>query len=284
MFGYFVAGDTSQQKSFMIIGPPRSGKGTIASVVANLLGPQSVVRPALADFNFQFGLEPLINKSLAIMSDARLGNAFQAGLLVERLLAISGEDSISVPRKYLPAWNGQLRVRFLALSNELPAFVDPSGALPSRFILLKTNKSYLGREDPTLFGRLAKEMPGILNWALDGWERLQERGHFVQPDAVREMAEDLASMANPLSAFIEEACELGPDKTTTIGQLHRQYVDWCKNAGIRPNPPTIFSRDLRAAHPEFNFFRPHGQPRRIGGIAPSYTWRANCDHTRGGNL
>jgi putative DNA primase/helicase len=282
MFGYFLTADMSQQKSFMIIGPPRSGKGTIGRIIAALVGAEAVARPALADFAYQFGLEPLINKSVAIISDARLGNGAAPGLLAERLLAITGQDSISVSRKFLSAWNGTLRVRFLILSNELPHFSDASRALPSRFILLKTARSYLGSEDLNLYARLVEELPGILNWAIAGWGRLRERGHFIQPQSIQEMAEDFASMADPLSAFIEEACELGADKSATIGQLHRHYVDWCKGGAIRPSPPTVFGRDLRAAHPEFEFYRPHGEPRRIRGIAPSYTWHTNPDYTQGG--
>jgi putative DNA primase/helicase len=274
IFGYLLTSDMSQQKSFMLIGPRRSGKGTIARILAALLGSEAVVKPALADFTFQFGLECLINKTLAIMSDTRDSNPAAAGMLAERLLAISGEDSLSVPRKYLPAWNGPLRVRFLLLSNQLPAFADASGALPGRFILLRTTKSYFDKEDPTLFSRLSPELPGILNWALDGWERLQERGHFVQPDAVKDMVQDLANIANPLAIFIDDACELHSEKSTTIGELHRQYVDWCRDRAMKPDYITIFSRNLRAAHPEFHFDKPHNQPRRICGIAPSLTWRA----------
>ena len=277
MLGYFLTGDMSQQKSFMIIGPPRSGKGTIGRVIAALLGPEAIARPALADFAYQFGLEPLINKSVAIISDARLGNGASAGLLAERLLAISGEDSISVSRKFLPAWNGQLRVRFLVLANELPHFSDPSGALPSRFILLKTAKSYLGDEDPNLFSRLVAELSGILNWAIDGWMRLQERGHFIQPQSVREMAEDFAGMANPLDAFINEACELDSEKTTTIAELYRQYVNWSRDLEMKPCPVTLFGRDLRAALPQLRFFRVRSQPRSVHGIAPSETWRQDFD-------
>lgn len=266
MFGYLLTSDTRQQKAFMIVGPPRSGKGTIGRILAGLLGPDAVSRPALADFGSDFGLEPLIGKSLAIISDARLDGNVPSGVLAERLLAISGEDTINIARKYKDAFNGPLSVRFLLLTNELPRFRDASGALPNRFVMLRMNRTWLGKEDPTLFDRLATELPGILNWAMEGWMRLQERGHFTQPDAAREFAEQLASIANPLGVFIEEACELGPDKDSSIGELYRHYVDWSKRGEMRPMPVTVFGRDLRAGVPGLDFYRPHGQPRRIKGI------------------
>ncbi|MFN9953218.1 MAG: NTP-binding protein, partial [bacterium] len=33
MFGYLLTDDTGQQKMFMLVGPPRSGKGTILRVL-----------------------------------------------------------------------------------------------------------------------------------------------------------------------------------------------------------------------------------------------------------
>ena len=37
-FGYVLSGDTAQQKMFLLVGPKRSGKGTIARVLTGLLG------------------------------------------------------------------------------------------------------------------------------------------------------------------------------------------------------------------------------------------------------
>ena len=62
-------------------------------------------------------------------------------IAVERLLSISGEDSITVDRKYRAPWTGRLPTRFLILTNELPRFADSSGALASRFVLLDPHES-----------------------------------------------------------------------------------------------------------------------------------------------
>lgn len=72
VFGYLLASDTSQQKIFMMVGPKRSGKGTIARVLTALLGQGNVSAPTLASMSTNFGLWPLIGKSLAVISDARL--------------------------------------------------------------------------------------------------------------------------------------------------------------------------------------------------------------------
>ena len=175
MFGYLVSGDTSQQKMFLLVGPKRGGKGTIARVLTRMLGRQNVAGPTLASLGSNFGLQDLIGKPVAIISDARIGQKSDASLIAERLLSVSGEDLQNVDRKYLPPWSGYLPTRFVVLTNELPRFTDSSGALASRFIVLMLHKSFLGRENPALTQELCEELPGIFNWALDGLQRLRAR-------------------------------------------------------------------------------------------------------------
>jgi putative DNA primase/helicase len=77
----------------LLIGPKRGGKGTIARVLRSLLGHNSVAGPTMASLSTAFGLEPLITKSLAVISDARIGGKTDKSAIMERLLSISGEDT-----------------------------------------------------------------------------------------------------------------------------------------------------------------------------------------------
>ena len=123
-------------------------------------------RPDIMGLATNFGIAPLIGKSLAIIGDARLSSRADQAAITERLLSISGEDNLTIDRKFLPAWTGRLGVRFLIMTNELPRLADASGALASRFIVLMMQNSFYGREDRGLKNRLLIELPGILNWAL----------------------------------------------------------------------------------------------------------------------
>ena len=165
IFGLAVTADTSYQKIFGVIGPRRSGKGTMAHVLTGLLGRANVASPTMASLGTQFGLWPLIDKRLAIVPDARL-NGRDASKAVEHLLSISGEDMLTVDRKYQSHWHGKLSARLLILTNELPKFSDASGALASRCVILTLKESFLGREQLDLKDRLLEELPGILNWSL----------------------------------------------------------------------------------------------------------------------
>src|SRR5262249_39790105 len=55
-FGSTLAPDTSQQKILLIVGPTRSGKGTIGRIQAALVGRDSVTAPTLAALSTNFGV------------------------------------------------------------------------------------------------------------------------------------------------------------------------------------------------------------------------------------
>ena len=257
LFGLVLTGDTSQQKAFLIVGPKRSGKGTIARVLTAMLGQDNVAGPTLSSLTQNFGLAPLIGKPLAIVSDARLGGRADANVIVERLLAITGEDAISVDRKFRDTWTGRLPTRFVVMTNEMPRLADASGALASRFIVLALTQSFYGREDAALTGKLIAELPGILNWAIDGRQRLYARGYFVQPHSAVQAVEELADLASPIGAFIRDRCVVGTHHGVECDKLYAAWAAWCADQH-RDHPGNVqsFGRDLRAAVPGLGITQP----------------------------
>jgi putative DNA primase/helicase len=271
-FGYFLTTDTRQQKVFLIVGPKRSGKGTIARGATGLLGRANVCAPTLASLGTNFGLASLIGKPLAIISDARLGGRADQHAIAERLLSVSGEDTVTADRKFLPAWTGKMPTRFLVLTNELPRIADTSGALASRFVVLRLTKSFYGREDHGLINRLLTELPGILNWSIEGWKRLQDRGHFVQPTSAADAVREIEDLSSPVGAFVRDRCEVAPGLEVVCEQLYVAWKTWCEQNG-RQHPGTVqtFGRDLRAVVPGLTTVQPRteggGRERRYRGIA-----------------
>src|SRR6202023_2117735 len=103
----------------------------------------------------------------------RLSGKTDQQSISECLLAVSGEDTVTIDRKYKSTWTGRLQTRFILLSNELPRIADASGALANRFIVLMMTKTFIGNEDIELTAKLLRELPGILNWAIEGYRRLR---------------------------------------------------------------------------------------------------------------
>ena len=256
-FGYCLCCDTRQQKIMMVVGPKRSGKGTVARVLTALLGTVNVAAPPLGSLATNFGVQPLMGKLLAIVSDARLSGRTDQAIVVERLLSISGEDLQTIDRKHKSPVTVKLSTRFMLLTNELPRLRDTSGALASRFIILTLTESWFGREDHDLTDKLLAELPSILLWALEGWTELQEQGHFTQPGSSADAIRELEDLSSPMGAFLRDRCETGSGCSIDRDELFGGWKSWCEEQGRdRPGTKATFGRDLRAAVPTLRESRP----------------------------
>ncbi len=256
-FGYHLTPDTRQQKIAAIIGPKRSGKGTISRILKSMIGPSNVGGPTFSSLATNFGLAPLIGKPCAIIPDARVSGRSDRALIVERLLAISGEDHLTIDRKHLPSWEGKLPTRLTIISNELPRLSDSSGALAGRLIILRLTRSFYGNEDERLTDLLLSELPGILLWAIEGWARLRDRGRFVQPESGRELVEMMEDLSSPVGLFLSERCRIEPNLEVKIEDLFNAWKDWCASKN-RSSPGTEqeLGQNLHAAIPTLRTIRP----------------------------
>jgi putative DNA primase/helicase len=267
-FGLVLTDETKFQKGFILFGPARSGKGTIARALFRLLGPKNYCGPSLGQLSQPFGMQSLIGKKLAVIPDARLDNRANRSVITEKLLSIIGEDPQEINRKNKEYWSGILPLRVMILSNELPDFKDDTGVIATRFVILQTVNSFLGREDTELDEKLSAEMSGILNWALEGWPRLAQRGKFIAPGD-GELNEELSSNASPVKAFVRERCEFGSDYSVTIEALYQAYRPWCEGNGVSRTdqlPINLFSGKVRAAFSgQIKDFRPRdgGKRKRV---------------------
>ncbi len=268
--GYTLTADTSQQKILLVVGPRRGGKGTIAWVKGRLVGKRNCAGPTLSSLGGPFGLQSLLGKSLAIISDARLGVRTDTNVVTERLLSISGEDALDIDRKNLRALHQRLLTRFAIFTNELPRLKDASAALVGRFLLLRLTKSWMGKEDRTLKRRLAPELPGILLWAMEGWKRLNARGHFVQPASSCQMLGQMEAIASPIGAFIRDRCTVGEGRSVLVDDLYSEYSRWCEEQGRDAPDKGVFGRDMFAAVPGLARTQP-----RVGNKRPP-TYQGVC--------
>lgn len=263
-FGYCLTADTSQQTALLLIGPPRSGKGTISRALKALVGQANTASPTMGQLAEPFGKQSLIGKTLAIIADARISARHDMDRIVEDFLSITGEDSRSVAQKHKESWEGTLKVRFVVMSNELPKLTDESAAIVSRFLFLKTRQSFIGKEDRTLDRRIAAALPGILNWAIAGRKRLAEQGRFTRPANSQAMAEEMRDVASPVGLFVRDCCELGSDRSVETKRLYEKWKEWAKEQGLpdyKIGSIQTFGCNLKAAYPEVST----SNPLRVGG-------------------
>lgn len=227
-FGYCLGGRTNQQKALAMVGVRRSGKGTILRILHKLMGAHRTTSPRLGDLSGPFGEQVLIDKSLAIFSDVRWDSDSRHAA-TSSLLPILGEDARSINRKNQRAWEGTLDTRFILASNEVPSAKDVSGAFLARLIFLHLRQSFVGREDPNLTEKLEAELPGILNWALEGLTRLEGRGRFEQPESGRAVERAVREAGGgTVAQYVNDAFEVDPTADSIpFSSWYEGYQRWC---------------------------------------------------------
>jgi P4 family phage/plasmid primase-like protien len=250
MFGYILSGDTRQQKFFNLIGPRRSGKGTINKVLVALLGQHNTVAPELGELCDTFGLQPWLGKLLASFTDARAPERNRSAV-VSQLLRIVGGDTITVNRKNKDSWNGYLPTRIVIYSNEVLQLTENSNALTGRMIVLKMTKSFFDKEDTDLAHKLEQELSGIFNWSMEGLKRrLARGGHFLQPTSGKEYLDLMEDLGNPIKPFSEDALEFDPKSWARKEEVFACWKYWALNKSMSPGTEQAFKRRFLAATQE----------------------------------
>ena len=247
-FGYLLSGRMDHQKLLILVGAKRAGKSIIANVMSKIVGDSATATSSLGALGENFGLWPLLDKQLLLIPDAQdRGSCISA---VERLKAITGCDGLIVDRKFLPALsNVHLKTRVVITCNQLPRFLDPSGALHNRTLLLNFQQSFAGREDRSLAERIKAEMPGILNWALVGWENLNDYGGFVTPPSSEDLLKEAEETFSPINAFLAECCDEDASYKVPVNDVWKAWQEWSKSSKYQCGNIAKMGADLRGARP-----------------------------------
>jgi P4 family phage/plasmid primase-like protien len=239
--GYLLSGRTDYQKMLLLIGPPRSGKGTILRVIQKMFG------PAAGPFKFaalgdRFHTGNLRGKSVTYDPDVRRSSIVDGSesRCVELALSITGEDAITLEQKYRDAVSTKLGARLMLCTNPPFKMSDVGAALSTRLLVLTMERSFLGKEDLQLESRLCAEIPGIVRLAVMALQQLSERGRFVEPAASAETRREIEIAETPLLAFFEDCCEFGETFTIPCAVLYDELSAWCQRTGHRkPNDSTF---------------------------------------------
>jgi len=246
-FGYLLTPDTGMQKMLLLLGEPNSGKSTILGALRKIVGEATTTKPEVQQLTSNFGLAPLLGKTLAVVDDARFTGQ-DAQIVLERLLSIIGQGRITVDRKNKEHSEDPLTARFVIATNKVPCLPDSSAALVRRVVAIRTETVFQGNASEELGKAIIAESPGILLWALEGLKRLRERNKFIQPESGNSDIETLRDLASPIRQFVEECCELIPDAYTGAHDLYQSWREFCKRCGFTNiTTKQTFLADLDAA-------------------------------------
>ncbi|EEI27914.1 DNA primase family protein [Corynebacterium glucuronolyticum] len=244
--GYLISGQTRAHKAVLVTGAPRSGKGVMASVIRALMGEENTAATTLTSLGGRFGLANLEGKNYAFISDSRDSN--MNAQATERLLSIIANDVMAVEPKGKDIVTRRLNVRLMIFSNNVPRFPDSGNAIGTRFICLDLPHSHVGKEDQGLTERLLGELPGILNWALDGLDRLRANGwkFTTLPGTHAGILETVNEQASPLTPYVRERLQFDPNAITALKEVYNDYKEWCEEGNYKVSTKGTFKERLKA--------------------------------------
>jgi putative DNA primase/helicase len=228
-FGYIMSNSYDHHKIMLLLGAPRSGKGTIGRIMEQIVGPANYTGASLHAFTSDPFINSLRTKAVAFSGDTERRVArHQIDVVIERLKKISGNDAVTFSRKFKDTLSQALPTRIVLAGNHVPALFDDSGALSGRLLVLPFDVCYAGREDLGLQRRLMQELSGIAAWALEGLRRLSAQGKFTEPAASVAEAIFIEEAFSPLVTFIREVCviDASPEAVTFCDELYDAYRAW----------------------------------------------------------
>jgi|GEM_PF-4257098 len=282
-FGYCLTPDTRAHRFMTFLGGPRTGKSTAHGVLHDLVGSQHAASVMMPDLGGDFGLENLLDKRLAIVPDAHDAPARNRASALERIKSITGGDPVSVNRKNKAIVPAALRTRLLVTCNRLPKFIDESGALGARMLIVKFDRSFLGREDRGLGDRLRSETSGIANWAIIGLLRLRDNGlHFTVSEVGKTESEHATRSQSPAIRFAEDRLNVtgDPDDFTPMRDVYQAYLGWIGDEGAQRSEVRSQNdlwQDLTAAMSGIRYTQRRVDGRRTYGLSGVASARLDLD-------
>lgn len=231
--GCCLTGDTSVQIMPVFWGGGANGKSTLIGTLMLVLG---------ADYSMKAKRDLLMLKrgsehptSIARLHGKRLVTCIETqeeGRLDETLVKeLTGGDVIAARRMREDEWEFTPTHKPILVTNHKPEIRGTDDAIWRRLPLVPFTQQFpVGdpRRDGGLPLKLAKELPGILRWMVDGCRAwFANNKNLPQPETVVRASQAYRREQDRLGTFIEDRCVVGEGKRVRVERLVEAYAAWC---------------------------------------------------------
>jgi putative DNA primase/helicase len=221
------------QKVLVWIGSGRNGKGTLANIITNLLGPDNVSNQSIHDLaDNQFSAIHLRGKLVNFSSELKTKD-----IELDMIKQLSGGDWISARELYKNAVKFQNIARLIIQANELPRFSEVGNAVTERFEFINFPKQFNGNNaDTRLSDKLNLELSGIFNRVIGKMNDIIDsdgRIYFEAPADITTYKNTVLSQLNNVVEFVRECCVTDSKAETSLQSIFRGYTDWCGENNYR---------------------------------------------------
>ena len=160
------------------------------------------------------------------------------------------------------------RSKLMMACNYFPQVNDTSDGFMRRWLIVELPIHFVEKDevrpftndrelDPFLEDKLMKELSGILNWMIEGLQRLIRNKKFTHTANQDRLIKEFRIANNPLYAFVEESKNEieGNDEGRVIPKHHifTMYSEWADKNKILPLPSNRFYSNIRSVFNNLSF-------------------------------
>ncbi len=246
LVGYCLTGSTQEHVLPFLHGGGSNGKSTLLGVVLALLGTDYAIKAPtdllLAKKNEAHPTElaDLFGKRFVACIEAEDGRRLAESLVKE----LTGGDRIRARRMREDFWEFSATHKIWLGANHKPQVRGTDHGIWRRIKLIPFTVTIPDdKQDKELPVKLLGELPGILNWALQGCQEWQRFG-LGEPSAVKEATNEYRTEMDVLGDFIAERCIEQDGLIEFASELYHAYAAWITERGERPVSQTRFGTQL----------------------------------------
>jgi len=165
-------------KALFLVGPTDSGKGTALKALRAVIGADNIAAESLRNLiDTRWGPASLVGNLINIRNEVSPRGLQNVEMFKE---LTGGEDEVDAEFKGEDKFKFTVTQKFLFATNEVPTIKKADEAFYNRLLFVEfPNTVPASAQDKDLLDKLTDERAGILNWMLEGLERLLDQGRFT---------------------------------------------------------------------------------------------------------
>lgn len=254
--GYVIrGGDYKYHKALWLGGKGRNGKSTFIDVLKALIGPLNYTTISIRALREdKFAGADLDGKIANFSEETSPQELSDSGPFKN----LTGDGDLLVQKKFGDPYTLRNRAKLIMTYNQIPDLSDLSKGMLSRPVIIPFRRVFKDREqDKEIKKKLFKELSGIFNFALRGWQRLEKQKGFTISKKSEEALKKIKEESCNVFRWVEDHITFLKDPTSGERirpiDLYSEYRRWEKWAYRSSefyrrllNHPKMHNRRIRA--------------------------------------
>ena len=254
--GYCLTTTTRAEKFFIFHGSGGNGKSILCDIFFNILGKSNISAIPMNRFKDDFTRAQIVDKLANIVTENEL-----SGLETAFPKTIASGDMIQINEKFVPPYNYKPFTKLIFSFNNMPYSADKSDGLERKLIIIPFKYRFVDNPNPDrpnqkkrdidIIDKLLKEKSGILNWFIEGLERLKNNGYrFTESKIANTTLKEYLRSVNVVLNFVNMNIEESQGDRLSTEELQTTFINWCEIEGhkkIRELGISRFLKELRLA-------------------------------------